>query len=130
MVYALTSELLALVHADLAVIPVRTPSGFPYFVAFHDDASAFHAVYPLRQKSDAFDAFVRFKTWAEKQTGQHLKVLQDDKGGEFVGARWDTYFSLHGIEHRRTARNRPEQNGVAERANRTLVEGINGLCLG
>jgi len=60
-----TTGILDLVHGDLVSMPVRTQSGYKYFVAFHDDASGFHAAYPLRAKSDTFEAFCVFKAFAE-----------------------------------------------------------------
>ena len=118
-----TTQLLELVHGDLVEMPVRTAQGFRYFVGFHDDASSYHAVYLLRKKSDTFDAFMEFKAYAERLTGKQSRVLQDDKGGEFTGLRWDAMYAQTGIKPRHTTRKRPEQNGVAERANRTVVEG-------
>lgn len=118
-----TTRILELVHGDLVEMPVRTAQGFRYFVGFHDDASSFHRVYLLRKKSEAFDAFMEFKAWAELVTGERIRVLQEDKGGEFVGKKWDAMYARTGIRARETTRKRPEQNGVAERANRTVVEG-------
>ena len=119
----ITTSVLELVHADLVEMPVRTAQGYRYFVGFHDDASSFHAVYLLRRKSDAFDSFMEYKAWAERTTGKRIISLQEDKGGEFVGKRWDAMYASTGIRPRETTRKRPEQNGVAERANRTVVEG-------
>ncbi|VDC04417.1 unnamed protein product [Peniophora sp. CBMAI 1063] len=64
-----------------------------------------------------------YKAWAELVTGERIRVFQEDKGGEFTGKKWDAMYAQTGITFRRTTRNRPEQNGVAERANRTVVEG-------
>ena len=66
---------------------------------------------------------MEFKAYAERLTGKQIRVLQDDKGGEFTGHRWDAMYAQTGIKPRHTTRKRPEQNGVAERANRTVVEG-------
>jgi transposase InsO family protein len=119
-----TAGVLDLVCADLVQMPVRTASGFRYFVGFHDDCSDFHAAYPLKTKDETFDAFCHFKSWAELQTGRRIRAFQDDKGGEFVGGRWDALFAQCGIEVRHSTRNRPQQNGKAERANRTILEAI------
>ena len=85
-----TPDILGLVHMDLVgPMPVRTHSGFCYFVGFHNDASKFRAAYPLRSKDEALGAFVEFKAWAENQTGKRIKAIQDDKGGKFISHRWD-----------------------------------------
>jgi transposase InsO family protein len=107
----ITAGLLDLVHADLVYMPNRTASGFQYFVAFHDDASDWHAVYLLKTKDETFDAFCKFKAWAENITGCKIKAFHDDKGGEFIGRRWDALFAECGIEARHSTRNRPQQKG-------------------
>jgi len=119
-----TSGILDLVHGDLVSMPVASASGYHYFVAFHDNASGFHAAYLLRKKSDTFAAFTNFHAWAEQQTGRKLRAFHDDKGGEFIGNEWSALFSRLGVQRRHTTRNHPQQNGVAERANRTIVEAI------
>ena len=50
--------------------------------------------------------------------------LRHDKGGEFIGGKWDKMCAETGMEIQKTVRKEPHQNGVAERANRTLVEGV------
>src|SRR4051794_34751120 len=49
-------------------------------------------------------------------------ALQDDKGGEYMSNEFSQFCGKHGIQRRHTVRNRPQQNGVAKRANRTLQE--------
>ena len=76
----------------------------------------------LKLKSDAFEAFKRYKTYAEARFGRKLLSLQDDKGGEYMSNEFNSFCSEHGIHRRHSTRNIPQQNGVAERANRTLEE--------
>ena len=104
-----------LVHSDLhGPLPVLTQTGYKYWMTFIDDMSHFRHVYLLRKKSKAFDAFKLYHAWAEKQTGQKLKALRDNKGGEFMSNEWEQYMSEHGIEHQHTTWSTPQQNGVAE----------------
>src|ERR1700759_5078557 len=106
-----TPDILGLTHMNLVgPMPVCTHSGLRYFVGFHDNASKFHAAYPLHSKDEALDAFVEFKAWAENQTGKSIKAIQDNKGGEFISHRWDNFCSKHGIQRRHTTQNRPQQN--------------------
>jgi len=60
-----TSGIPDLVHGDRVSMTIASASGYRYFVAFHDDASGFHAAYPLCKKSDTFAASTNFHTWAE-----------------------------------------------------------------
>ena len=79
---------------------------------------------PLKQKSDAFSAFKQFKAYAENQLNATIKAIRDDKGGEYMSREWEALCTTAGIHRQHTVRNEPYQNGVAERANRTLSEGI------
>ena len=98
-----------------------------YWISFTDDASQYHCCWLLHKKSEAFDAFKHYKAWAEKQTGKALKLLQGDKGGEYMSNEWEQYMLEHGIERQHTARATPQQNGVAERTNHILDKGVASL---
>ncbi len=123
--HTITPRLLGLVHSDLhGPLPVQTHSGFKYWITFIDDRSKFKAVVPLKAKSEAFSAFQRFRAYARTKHNLEIGELQDDKGGEYMSKEFDNFCLDHGIVRRHTVRNRPQQNGVAERFNRTLGEGI------
>lgn len=116
---------LALVHSDVhGPLPVRSRHHYRYWITFIDDASRFWAVLPLKDKAGAFAAFKQFKAVAENQLNCRIKVLRNDKGGEYVSTEFKTFCSAHGIQVQHTERNEPHQNGVAERANRTLHESV------
>ncbi|THG94269.1 hypothetical protein EW145_g8174 [Phellinidium pouzarii] len=119
------SGLLELVHSDVhGPLPVQTRHGYHYWITFIDDHSRHWAVMPLKKKSDAFAAFKHFKAYAENQLNLKIKATRDDKGGEYMPREWDHFCNSEGIHRQHTIRAEPHQNGVAERANRTLVEGI------
>ncbi|PAV16585.1 retrotransposon unclassified [Pyrrhoderma noxium] len=97
---------------------------YHYWITFIDDASRYWTVAPLKHKSDAFAAFKVFKALAENQLNARIKVLHDDKGGEYMSKEWEELCTTSGIKRMHTLRAEPYQNGVAERANRTIKEGI------
>ena len=74
-----------------------------------------------------FDAFKQFKAYAENQTGHKIKKLRDDKGGEYMSNASLRFTDECGIARQHTVRNRPQQNGVAECANRTWSERITAM---
>ena len=76
----------------------------------------------MKRKSEAFGAFKQFKAWAENVTGRKIKILRHDKGGEYMSNEFVAFCKEHGIAVQKTARNRPQQNGVSERANWTMAE--------
>jgi len=79
-------------------------------------------VYFLEQKLEAFIYFKQFKALTEKQCEHSLKILRTDRGREFTNNEFLDYCKQHGIKRELTARYTPQQNGVAERKNRTIME--------
>ncbi|GLU00818.1 hypothetical protein SLE2022_181580 [Rubroshorea leprosula] len=112
-----------LIHADVCG-PMNTLSlnKSRYFIVFVDDFSRLTWVYFAKEKSDAFPIFKKFKALVEKQSGCSIKVLRTDQGGEFVSAEFNKFCDDFGIKRQLTASYTPQQNGVAERKNRSLVE--------
>lgn len=118
-----TTQLLELVHTDVCgPMPIQSHSGAKYLLTIIDDFSRMSFVYFLRQKSEAAGKLMEFKAMAEKQTGCHLKSVRSDNGGEFVNKKLQEYFKENGIRQELTVPYCPQQNGVAERLNRTIVE--------
>ena len=119
------TKVLQLVHSDVhGPLKVQTAQGYRYWITFIDDKSRFASVWLLRTKDAAITAFKEFKAYAENQTGQQIKALRDDKGGEYSSHEFASLTALSGIFRQKTAPGTPQQNGVAERFNRTLEEGI------
>eukprot|EP00253_Pinus_taeda_P022296 PITA_22296 len=58
----------------------------------------------------------------ENQSGLHIKVLRTDKGGEYISKEFLRFCRENGIHKQFTARYTPQQNGVAERKNRTIMD--------
>lgn len=79
-------------------------------------------VYFLQQKSEVCARFKTFIKLAEKECGHPVKILQTDNGTEFVNAGMLLFMGANGIRHHRTVPYTPEQNGSAERENRTIME--------
>jgi len=121
------TELLGLVHSDLHSVGTPSNGGFMYWITFIDDLSCFKVVLPLKKKSDSFGAFKTFKAYAENVTGMTLKFFRCDKGGEYMSKEFIDYLDEHGITKQYTTQNHPQQNGVAEHANRTLEEQITAM---
>ena len=97
-------------------------SGFKYIVTFIRMKSRYVTIYPLRQKSDVLDALSRYVQDMKTLSGTTIKVLRSDNGGEYRNAGMDRFCKLKSIKQEYTVPYNPEQNGMAERMNRTLVE--------
>ncbi|MGG6712807.1 UNVERIFIED_CONTAM: transposase family protein, partial [Salmonella enterica subsp. enterica serovar Weltevreden] len=95
-----------------------------YVVTFIDDSTRFCYVYLLSSKDEAMEKFKVFKTEVELQLDCKIKKLQKDRGGEYYDP---PFFESCGIVHELTAPYTPQQNGIAERKNRTLKEMVNSM---
>ena len=93
-----------------------------HFVVFVDDFSRMTWFYFVKEISQVLEVFKKFKQSIEKHSGQPLKVLRTDRGGVFVSVVFDKFCEDYGIKKQLTASYTPQQNGVVERKNRSLVE--------
>lgn len=116
-------NLLDLVHSDICG-PMSRDSigGAKYFITILDDYSRKKFVYFLKNKSEALEAFNRFKTFAETQTGKRIKTLRTDNTREYLSREFKNVLHKNGIAHQTTVPYNPQQNGLAERANRSIIE--------
>ena len=124
-------RLMQRVSADLCgPITPQSVSGMRYFLVLVEHASRMFFVYFLREKSDAVGAINCLRiAYAENVTKEHLAVLESDNGGEFTTQELKTFLISKGIFHVFTAPYNPEQNGTAERANRTLLDGARTILI-
>ncbi|GJS07785.1 RNA-directed DNA polymerase, eukaryota [Tanacetum coccineum] len=119
------SKVLDLIHSDLCDFHANPSLGHnKYVITFIDDASRYCYVYLLHAKHEALDKFKIYKQEVELQRQDLIKVLRTDRGGEYYDP---VYFQSTGIIHQTTAPYTPQQNGVAERKNRTLKEMVNSM---
>ena len=119
---------LELVHIDVCgPMRVQARGGNEYFVTFTYDYSRYGFVYLMRQKSETFDQFREYKAEAEKQLGVHIKQLRSDRGDEYLSGEFKFYLTQEGIVSQLSAPGTPQQNGVAERRNRTLLDMVRSM---
>lgn len=125
-----SSDILEIVHSDVCG-PMRTESigKSKYFVTFIDDASRWCEVRFVRHKGEVLQIFKEYKAFVENQTGKKIKNLQSDNGKEYMNDEFDSFLKENGIGRRLTVTHTPEQNGIAERKNRTLLDTTRCLML-
>ena len=107
-----------------------TPSslgGGRYILFLIDSAYRFLEFKILKAKSEALDAFREIKTRLEKQSNSTIKVVKSDWGGEFNNSLFNTYLKKEGIIQQFSSPRTPEQNGLIERVNRTILETTRSL---
>ncbi|SCV69750.1 BQ2448_1144 [Microbotryum intermedium] len=114
---------LDLVHINLLSFDGELSlSNHRYALVIVDDCTRYLWVLTMPRKSDSFE---RFKTWkrrVELSSGHTLKVVRSDRGGEFLSTEFKQWLDDTGLSRQLTIPGTPEQNGVAERANRSISE--------
>ena len=86
---------------------MQSISGTRYLLTFIDDAMCYATVYSIRNKSDTFDQFVNHLTYVENQSGEKLKILRSDGGGEYINTEMHEYLAKKGIHHETTVAEMP-----------------------
>ncbi|WVZ61704.1 hypothetical protein U9M48_011534 [Paspalum notatum var. saurae] len=113
---------IGLLHGDLCgPITPATLSGNRYFLLLINDYSRFMWAALLGSKDLAQDAIKRIQAAAERKSGRKLLALCTDRGGEFTSTQFTEYCAELGVGRQLTAPYTPQQNGVVERRNQTLV---------
>ena len=120
-----SKEPLEVVHSDVCG-KMGTPSlsGAEYVLTFVDDKTRYSWCYIIKRKSEVFEKFKEWKAMAEKSCKASVKTLRTDNGGEYISSEFEQFLKTNGIRHEYTVPKTPEQNGVAERLNRTLIEKV------
>ena len=121
---------LDLVHSDICgPLEIQSIGGAKYFITFIDDHTNWSVVYPMSKKSDTFHYFKIFAQLAHTHTGRKIKVLRTDRGGEYLSKEFELDLNSKGTQHQFTTAYTPEQNGVAERLNRTLINLVRSMLV-
>ena len=119
-----TTRKLQLVHSDVCgPMPVQSFSGARYFVTFIDDYTRCVKVYFIKHRSQVLEKLKEFQATATNdEAGRQIGTLHTDNGGEYMSTDFQEYLKKKGIKHETSVAHCPQQNGVAERMNRTLLE--------
>lgn len=117
---------------------VESKGGSKYMLTFTDDFSRYTTAYFIKSKSEVLSKFIEYVNSVEKHTGHQImklnilaeedvKVLRSDNGGEYTSDKFTKFCADKGILHEFTVPYCPQQNGVAERLNRTIMEGARSM---
>jgi len=132
-----STGILEIIHTDICgPFPVKSMDGYDSFITFTDDYSRFGYIYPIKERTEALDKFKIFKAEVENQHNLKIKIVRSDRGGEYYGRHtpygqvpgpFAKFLQEHGIVAQYSTPGEPQQNGVAERRNRTLMDMVRSM---
>jgi len=109
------------------MLPMTSLGGYLYYAIFVDDFSRKTWIYFLKNKDEVFTWFRSFKALVENQTGKKIKILRTDNGTKYESNEFNDYCREASIKRETTTAYTPEQNGVAERKNRSIIEATHAM---
>ena len=95
-----------------------------YFLNIINDCSPRVWVSLLKHNDETLDRFKTLKNLIENQTSRRVIHLRTDNGLEYCNEKFYDHCKIHGIVRHKTVRKIPQQNGLSERMNRTLLERV------
>jgi transposase InsO family protein len=118
-----TSRPLELLHMDLfGLVAYLSIGGSKYGLVIVDDFSRFTWVYFLQDKSETQGTLKRFLRRAQNEIELKVKKIRSNNGSEFKNLQVEEYLEEEDVKHEFSAPYTPQQNGVVERKNRTLID--------
>ncbi|PKU71759.1 Retrovirus-related Pol polyprotein from transposon TNT 1-94 [Dendrobium catenatum] len=121
--FSVTTAPFDLLHTDVWG-PASVPSveGFRYYIVFVDDYTRFSWLYFMHTKQEVLSKFQSLCNYIKTQFNSTPKTLRSDGGGEFIGNSFKSFLQQHGIQQQFSCPHTPEQNGLAERKHRHLLD--------
>ena len=108
-------------------MPVSIRNVNKNILTFLDDYSRMCWVYLLKEKSQVFDMFKKFHLLITNEAQLTVGTIRIDNGGEYTSHAFETYLQENAIKHQTTIPYNPQQNGVAKRMNRTLLNMVRSM---
>ncbi|CAI7882726.1 unnamed protein product [Closterium sp. NIES-54] len=118
------------VYSDILYNREPGQGAYSYTITFIDAATRYVWHLNLPSKDMAFEAFIAWLPVAERESGENLKSFQSDGGGEYTSQRFKQFLAEKGIKRLVSLPYAHQQQGVAERLNRTLQNTMRKLLRG
>lgn len=123
-----TENVLDVVVSDVCgYMQEKSIGGSRYFVTFIDVHSGYVDIHFLVSKSEVGKTAINYIEWLKTQLNKKPKVFRTDRGLEYMNGHLQSFLAQEGIHAQQTVGYAPQQNGIAERMNRTIVEAARTL---
>jgi transposase InsO family protein len=118
----------SLVYSDICgPLNIKSMGGSHYILIFKDDHSAYQVIYCISRKSETLSCFQDFVKTMKRETSQSVKILRSDREGKFRSHAFKEFVASIGGVQEFTTTHTPEQNGVSESENRTVLEMVRSM---
>jgi transposase InsO family protein len=118
-----SKEILDLIHSYVCgPMIVSSLNVYLYYVLFIDDHSRKTCIYFMKNKDGVLEKFQEFKAQLENLTRRNIKEIRSNNGGEYTSKDFRNFCIKEGIKKEYTYPYNPQQNGVAQRKNRIIIE--------
>lgn len=124
-----SGRVLELIHSDVCSITTVSSNGEKYFVTFIDDFSRFMVIYTMKRKAETFGCFKDYEAKMRAYFNLPISKLRCDRGGEYSSTEFRSFCDGKGIQILFTTGYAPQQNGIAERANRTILDKTRSMLI-
>ena len=104
-------------------------NGKLYYINFTDDFTRWTMIYFIKQKLDISKKYKEYEAWLKTQYGKPIKVLQSDRGGEYLSNEFTRHLKEKGMMRSLTIHDTPEENRVAEWLNWMLLEHMHAMLM-
>ena len=123
-------QVLSVVVSDVCgPMPVLSIHKFRYVITFTDISSGYTEIKFLKEKSEVPDKVIEYIERIKVQFDRKPKIFRTDRGTEYTNERLQQYLRREGIVFQSTCGYSPEQNGISERKNRTLIEAARTMLI-
>ena len=111
------------VHTDINTPSTRATGvkGYKKIITFTDEWSRNTKVYFIKSEKESLACFKLYVEWVLVQKKARIRELQADGGGVYIEGAFQSYLQTQGIKFKKTNRDEPSQNGIAERVGGTIV---------
>ena len=110
------------IHSDTAPFSIPSLGGHKHILTFIDEFSRFTTVYLLQTKDETIHKWRIYRAKMERLHSRKIKELHCDNGGEYISNEMKDELRIEGIGLTTTQADSPQQNGIAERFNRTVMD--------
>eukprot|EP00833_Pecoramyces_ruminatium_P011250 jgi/Orpsp1_1/1185282/evm.model.c7180000093072.1 len=122
-----TKSTFDIIHMDLIGPIPNSIYNNKYILTILDDYSRYGWVIPLKSKSDTFNCFYNWFLQIKNNYNKTIKNIRTDNGTEFVNYHFKFLCKKYGINHQLIVPHNPQQNGMIERFNGTLISAAKSL---